>query len=363
MDQMDIFDFLPDGEKFKPIKSTDWKWTMANDYPKEKNGLKVFSCFACGGGSTMGYKLAGCDVIGCCEIDPKMNEVYIKNHHPKHNFLMDIRKFNQLPNEELPEELFDLDILDGSPPCTTFSMAGEREDSWGKKKKFREGQAEQTLDDLSFIFIDTVAKLRPKVVIMENVEGLIKGAAWSYVQKIYRELYNIGYKAKHWLLKGEYMGVPQARHRVFFVAVRNDVGYDIEDLDMTFNYAPITYSEFKSSHEQIAKGKISYAVKNINGNESIGDAMWRIYGKHSALTHRIARSNAVFPTQTAGHHDMWTESGNHPSIEDMITAQTFPQDYDFGGGYTSVNYICGMSVPPIMIKRIVTRLIESGVFR
>lgn len=57
MEQMDIFDFLPDGEEFMPIKSTDWKWTMASDYPKEKNGLKVFSCFACGGGSTMGTNL------------------------------------------------------------------------------------------------------------------------------------------------------------------------------------------------------------------------------------------------------------------------------------------------------------------
>ena len=158
MDTISIFDFMPEdeAEKYKPIKSTDWKWSMADDYPKEKNGLKVFSCFACGGGSTMGYKLAGCDVIGCCEIDPKMNEVYIKNHRPKHNFLMDIRDFNKIPNEELPEELFNLDILDGSPPCTTFSMAGEREESWGKKKKFREGQAEQTLDDLSFVFIETV---------------------------------------------------------------------------------------------------------------------------------------------------------------------------------------------------------------
>ena len=43
--------------------STDWKWRFS-DYPKAKNGLKVFSCFACGGGSTMGYKLAGCDVLG-----------------------------------------------------------------------------------------------------------------------------------------------------------------------------------------------------------------------------------------------------------------------------------------------------------
>ena len=50
---MDLFDFLSQEEReiYKPIKSTDWRWTMANDYPKEKNGLKVFSCFACGGGA------------------------------------------------------------------------------------------------------------------------------------------------------------------------------------------------------------------------------------------------------------------------------------------------------------------------
>lgn len=48
--QLDIIGLLGEsGEHLKPIKSTDWKWTMENDYPKEKNGLKVFSCFACGG--------------------------------------------------------------------------------------------------------------------------------------------------------------------------------------------------------------------------------------------------------------------------------------------------------------------------
>ena len=102
---MSLFDLLPEeeAEQYRPKKSTDWKWTFA-DYPKEKNGLNVFSCFACGGGSTMGYKLAGCEVLGCCEIDPKMNEVYIANHNPKYNFLMDIREFNKLPNDEIPEE-------------------------------------------------------------------------------------------------------------------------------------------------------------------------------------------------------------------------------------------------------------------
>ncbi len=359
--QVSLFDLLPEDEAamYKPMKSTDWKWTFA-DYPKEKNGLKVFSCFACGGGSTMGYKLAGCEVVGCCEIDPKMNEIYIKNHNPRHNFRMDIREFNKIPNEELPPELFNLDILDGSPPCTTFSMAGEREESWGKKKKFREGQAEQTLDDLSFVFIETVAKLRPKCMIMENVEGLLRGEAWAYVQRIYAQLNQAGYTVGHWLLKGQHMGVPQKRHRVFFVAFRNDIPFDPHSLDMAFNYEPILYGEFKSKTEKMANGKMAQAIRQRLPGEKVEDVMFRLYGVRSGITHRIVELGEVYPTQTAGHADIWTEDGNHPSDIDVTHAQTFPEDYDFGTA--KVEYICGMSVPPVMIKRIVQRLIESGVF-
>ena len=360
IDNFDIFDFMEDGEAWKPLKSTDWRWTMADDYPKEKNGLKVFSCFACGGGSTMGYKLAGCEVLGCVEIDPKMNEVYVKNHNPRFNYLMDIREFNKITNEELPPELFNLDILDGSPPCTTFSMAGEREDSWGKKKTFREGQAEQTLDDLSFVFIDTVSKLKPKFVVMENVEGLLLGKAWKYVQEIYKQLHDAGYKVKHWLLKGELMGVPQTRHRVFFVAVREDIGFDLEKLDMSFNYEPITYGSIKSGAEKIAKGKMADAIRQRMPKEKIEDVMYRVHGVRSGITHRMATNDAVFPTQIGDHHDIWTENGNHPSNMDVVHCSTFPEDYDFNG--RKVEYICGMSVPPIMIKRVVCRLIDSGAF-
>ena len=368
MDALSIFDFLPEdeAEKYKPIKSTDWKWTMADDYPKEKNGLKVFSCFACGGGSTMGYKLAGCDVIGCCEIDPKMNEVYIKNHHPKHNFLMDIRNFNQIPNEELPEELFNLDILDGSPPCTTFSMAGDREDSWGKKKKFREGQAEQTLDDLSFVFIETAAKLKPKCVIMENVEGLIKGEAWSYVQKIYKQLIDLGYKVKHWLLKGEHMGVPQTRNRTIFVAVRNDLDIDIEYLDMSFNYEPILYGEIKSGEgEKMNEQTLMFKLlcKSTESDKRIGDTLIRLGEKEKFFNEKICWEHNIMQTITCSAGIYRGTDKTRVSCEDIINASTFPHDYDFiRRTRHNVQYICGMSVPPIMIKRIVTRLIESGVF-
>ena len=366
MEQTSIFDFIPDGDKYKPIKSTDWKWSF-KDYPKDKNGLKVFSCFACGGGSTMGYKLAGCEVLGCCEIDPKMNEVYVKNHNPKYNYLMDIRKFNEIPNEELPEELFNLDILDGSPPCTTFSMAGDREESWGKKKKFREGQAEQTLDDLSFVFIETVAKLKPKVMIMENVEGLIKGEAWSYVQKIYKQLKDVGYTVKHWLLKGQYMGVPQTRHRVFFIAVRNDIDYDIDKLDMSFNYTPITYSMIKDgTGRKCVPGSKTYTLlcEARAGEKDLGPAHKRLYGTEAFFQNKILYDDDVVLTIRAKSNDFFSISEKKGmSTTEIISAQTFPQDYDFiNFTLANVTYICGMSVPPIMIKRIVTRLIESGVF-
>ena len=361
---MSIFDFLPteEAEKYKPKKSTDWKWTMEEDYPTEKNGLKVFSCFACGGGSTMGYKLAGCEVLGCCEIDPKMNEVYVKNHHPKHNFLMDIREFNALPNEEIPAELFDLDILDGSPPCTTFSMAGQREESWGKKKKFREGQKEQTLDDLSFVFIDTVKKLKPKTVIMENVEGLLLGEAFEYVRNIYTQMREAGYRMHHWLLKGENMGVPQKRHRVFFVAVRNDLNIDPRELDMTFNYEEIPYFEIENGTHKEQNGKNAEIAKMAKyGDINLLRASREYDGKDNFFSERVQWRTDVCWTIAAGGSDIWIENfGYRMNDGEIISASTFPQDYDFGN--QKVKYICGMSVPPIMIKRIVTRLIEQGVY-
>lgn len=363
MENVSIFDFLPEeeAEKFKPIKSTDWKWSFA-DYPKEKNGLKVFSCFACGGGSTMGYKLAGREVLGCCEIDPKMNDVYVKNHNPKYNYLMDIREFNKIPDDEIPEELKNLDILDGSPPCTTFSMAGDREESWGKKKKFREGQAEQTLDDLSFVFIETVAKLKPKCVIMENVEGLIKGEAWGYVQKIYKQLNDLGYQVKHYLLKGENMGVPQARHRVFFIALRGDVKFDLCDIDMAFNYMPIKFKEIRSN-EYIEP---SESVKELIGkaipikDKTLADVLIRTEGRNSRFNECIVWDENICPTIHNHGHYRGDDVSKFTKM-DFVHAQSFPEYYDECN--QSIGYICGMSVPPLMIKRIVTRLIESGVFK
>ena len=311
----------------------------------------------------MGYKLAGCEVIGCNEIDPRMNKVYVENHNPKYNYLQDIREFNK--REDLSEELYNLDILDGSPPCTTFSMAGKREESWGVKKKFREGQAEQTLDDLSFIFIETVAKLRPKVMIMENVEGLMLGAAWKYVQKIYKQLNDIGYKVKHWLCKGENMGVPQTRHRVFFIATRLD--FDLDKVDMSFNYEPITYKDIKEGQGHLIGRNTKYyfyASQAHKNDKSLADTRIRLGDKGSAFQTYYIRDNDIMPTLRSKPDVIDLSDISYISWQSIRNSQTFPSDYNFlPNTEGNVGYICGMSVPPVMIKRIVTRLIESGMFK
>ena len=89
----------------------NYKWYLKDLGKVKKNGCKVFSCFSCGGGSSMGYKLSGYEVIGNCEIDEDTNEMYKLNHHPKYSFNMDIRHFLKL--SDYPSELYNLDVLDG----------------------------------------------------------------------------------------------------------------------------------------------------------------------------------------------------------------------------------------------------------
>jgi len=172
----------------------------------------------------MGYKLAGYEVLGGVEIDPKIMELYRKNFNPKHSYLMGVQDFNKIPNANIPAELYNLDILDGSPPCSSFSMCGKRDKDWGKSKKFKEGQTDQVLDDLFFHFINTARKLRPRMVIAENVRGLIIGKARGYVKEIFQGFREAGYDCQLFLLNASRMGVPQIRMRTFFIARRMDLG-------------------------------------------------------------------------------------------------------------------------------------------
>lgn len=298
----------------------------------------------------MGYKLAGYDVIGNCEIDGQICSIYQKNHNPLYSFNMDIRDFLQLRDESLPKELFGLDVLDGSPPCSVFSMSGNREKDWGKSKAFREGQSEQTLDDLFFEYIRAVDRLKPKVFIAENVKGILFGKAKGYVSEILKHFRAIGYKVQLFSLNAALMGVPQRRERVFFIGCRGDMGFP--KLKLGFNKSPILFGDIKSKEGKAATMNCRDLLKQkIPTDRSLSDINKRLYGKESSFNTALVWDDIVAPTITANGEFLRANDDSSFSNEDYIACQSFPYDYDFCGA--DVQYICGMPVPPpYMMKRI-----------
>ena len=325
-----------------------WNWKLKDLAEVEKNGYRVFSCFSCGGGSSMGYKLAGYEVLGCCEIDPAMVKVYKHNNHPKYAFECDIR---ELLNRDIPDELRNIDILDGSPPCSVFSMAGGREKFWGTEKKFREGQKQQRLDDLFTAFISVAAELKPKIVVAENVKGLILKKAKGYVNEIVRDFAEAGYDVQIFLLNSSRMGVPQERERVFFIGRRKDL--DLPELKLTFNEQPVTFGEVREGNGiPLAEGSMTKQLMDLRipTDRSVSDISQRTRRKMSGFSNPINADGEPVHTITSGGTLLRMCDGMKMTDKDIISCQTFPQDYDFMD--QNVQYVCGMSVPPVMMANL-----------
>ena len=342
-----------------------YRWTLKDAvFTKDKG--KVFSCFACGGGSTMGYKLAGFDVIGCNEIDPRMNKVYVANHHPKFNFLQPIQEFKL--RKDLPAELYNLDVLDGSPPCSSFSICGAREEGWGKEKHFREGQAKQVLDTLFFDFIDLAKELQPKIVIAENVKGLILGEAKKYVSRIANEFRDAGYEVVLTLCNGRNMGVPQMRERTFFTAIRRDLIQYVPQhglfndpfIDLTFKEPDILWGEVKTegNDRPLSDAKIKLWELRKQGDIDLSSCCERNgENPNKFFNCKFLYADKVPNTIAANDLCIVFDEGRFRNSTEVILCSSFPMDYDFLD--QKKDYICGMSVPPVMMAQVATRVYEQ----
>lgn len=337
-----------------------YKWNLKDLEKVEPNGFKVFSCFAGGGGSSQGYKMAGYEVIGCNEIDPRQMEIYKHNLKPKYSYLEDIRTFRL--RDDLPKELFELDILDASFPCSLFSSANlKADDKKGKEVKFREGQAKQTLDDLAFETIHLVDKIKPKICVFENVKGLLDEKNKWYVEQIYSQFHNIGYKICHHLINCADLGVPQKRQRVFFFAVRNDIEVPTRDLfgtepvlDLSIRENHITIGEIDSDYKGVPPREAVQNIMNhyIKGDSNLGVIHERVDNQRKNFSVKIYRDEDVCGTLRASHNDSVRAEYGNINFSDFELRQigSWSLDYDFKE--QKCHYVLGMSVPPLAMYRI-----------
>jgi len=374
---------------------------LLEEYHKRKgtNGYTFLSTFAGGGGSSMGWGLAGFEPVGAVEIDPKMAECYRTNLGGT-VFVEGIAEFTK---RDLSDIRGELDVLDGSPPCSVFSAAGRREKKWGKAHKFAEGQTTQVLDDLFFQWIDLVNVLRPKVAVAENVKGLIQGNAKGYVLEIFNALHAAGYQVQLFLLNAARMGVPQRRERVFFVARRINLQW--QDLALEFDEPEIPIAAAleganenglqltgvqRQRWEQTKPGRLLVEGSVFAGRRAAADKPastqtatapllhWdeprMLSDTHAGLWAECETGKPLSTVHPKGH--LWNGKKSDPekpshtlasgpgpmhwdeprwfNAAECVRVQSFPEDYNFctQKGY----YVCGMSVPPLMMQRLALQI-------
>lgn len=263
-------------------------------------------------------------------------------------------------DEAEPQEVYNLSVEEDESytvyniavhNCSVFSTAGDREAGWNKEKQFREGQKMQRLDDLFFWFIKIAKKLQPKVVIAENVRGLTAGNAKGYVNEIFKAFREAGYQPQMFLLNAASMGVPQRRERVFFIAQRNDLHYP--KLQLSFHEKPVLFGDVRTEHGVPVKEGTQFKKLLDNrkpSDRNLADINMRLYGKRSSFNNYIWSDDQVCGTIASGSSFYRMIDGEGMSKKDFISVQSFPQDYDFVD--QSVQYVCGMSVPPLMMARV-----------
>lgn len=188
------------------------------------NGLTAASFFAGGGGSSTGYRMEGYRVCYANEIVPEARAAYKANM--RDGTVLDGTDVRKVTGERVLEACGGaLDLMDGSPPCQPFSTAGKRHKGWGEESAHADG-TKQVSDDLFYEYARLLLEVRPRVFVAENVSGLVKGSAVGYFKRILARLRDSGYEVEARLLDAQWLGVPQARQRLIFVGVRDDLVRD-----------------------------------------------------------------------------------------------------------------------------------------
>jgi DNA (cytosine-5)-methyltransferase 1 len=171
--------------------------------------MKIVSLFSGAGGLDKGFEMAGFDTIWANEYDKDIWETFEKNFS---NTTLNKRSIRDVLSSDIP----DCDGIIGGPPCQSWSEAGALRGINDKR-----GQ-------LFFEFIRILKDKQPKFFLAENVSGMLASRNKDALKNIKKLFYDCGYNLSVKLLNAVDYGVPQDRKRIFFIGIRNDLGFDFK---------------------------------------------------------------------------------------------------------------------------------------
>ena len=315
------------------------------------NGLTVASLFSGCGGSSLGYRMGGYRVAWASEFIDIAAETYRANSS---GTVVDTRDIRTVAVGDLLDACNlrpgELDLLDGSPPCASFSTSGSRERDWGKTKAYS-GTVQRT-DDLFFEFARILRGVQPRAFVAENVRGLVVGAAKGYFLEILAALKDCGYAVRCRVLDAQWLGVPQRRQRVIFIGLRQDLG------QVPRHPRPLPY--YYTVRDALDGLPPSAEAECDVSRYAIGRELKRMDAKQSDRYFSLIRAdfNKPCPTITAQAGNPGAASVVHPvecrkfSVAELKRLCAFPDDFTLLGDYQRQVERLGRSVPPVMMRHI-----------
>ena len=373
--------------KYKPYNLQDVYDASA------QNKFNVISTFAGGGGSSTGYRLAGGNILVVNEFVSEAANTYKENYPNTPIIPDDIKKMSgQEFLDATGLKSGELDILDGSPPCSAFSMAGNvshgkgntHKSAFGKTKSYSDIKEVTNVEDLFFEFLRVADVIKPKVIIAENVAGLTMGEAKPYFNKIQNTFENVGYDVSAKVLNSCYFGVSQTRTRVFFIGVRNDittkVGLTFLNISSLFpnenkDVVPLGQAleglEYDDEEVKILTEKFSKTAYWRDTGSKMPDNPDKVLtgmdyhpkGHHFNLK-RVSLKvpaptlTAMGSTDTTAGAFHWSEP-RKLTIGELKRIQSLPDDFKLTGKWNQKSERIGRMVPPLLLKAIADSVYEK----
>lgn len=341
----------------------------------------VISTFAGGGGSSTGYRLAGGKILCVNEFVEEARNTYSENYPSTLIIPDDIKK---LSGKDFLDKVGlkpgELDVLDGSPPCSAFSIAGAHtmkagkgvaEANWGRTKVYSDGKIVENIEDLFFEFIRIAKEIQPKVIIAENVRGLTVGESKTYYAKITNSFENIGYLITSKVLNASHYGVGQGRQRLIFIGIRQDIadqlGLNVLTVSTLFpdKSAKVTTLGDVIDNVNNDPEEIDYLIDRMKKSSTYkylvqmpknSDKIISVSDYHpKGSCFNMVRSSYLKPSPTittrTANFMHWEEDRNF-SVAEYKRIQSLPDDFILTGNWMQKTERIGRMVPPLMMKAI-----------
>jgi len=329
---------------------------------------KVLDLFSGAGGLSLGFKLAGFNIIGAIDFNLDAIKTHEKNFYNSLSIHTDI---TSISSGFIKENFKNVDVIIGGPPCQGFSNANK----WQKLE-------DDPRNKLFFEFIKFVEVLKPRVVLIENVKGILTKNGGFARKSIVTVLEKLGYTVSFSTLTASDYGVPQKRTRAFFVAtlenvfkfenlIKSEKVYTVKDAISDLYLLEKNHNlKLKSSTDRLASFlRDSKLISNhvpkypneevINriklvpqgGNwKDVPTNLWKKQrtNRHSSAYKRLDENSPSITIDT-GHMNYFHPLFNRiPTVRESARLQSFPDSFVFEGSITSQYRQVGNAVPPLL---------------